>query len=314
MSTASPIGVPRSLSAIDAARDAVQLVGRRLFPFRFDRWFALGFVAFLEQCGRGGGGPGFPGGGGGGGGAPGGGGDNLEKPDLSAVGDWISAHIGIIVGIAVVVLVFIVGVTAIVLWLNSRGVFMYLDNVATGRADVARPWSEHKQKASSYFAWSFGLSLAALAGVLVLLVPILWLVFSLISGHASGAAIAGLVFVGLFFLFFMTVLGLFSVLLRDFAAPLQMHLGIPCGQALGTAWGVVKGSAGTFVVYLLLKIVFGIGAGILAMLVGCLTCCLGFLPVLSQTILQPLLYFERAWSLCLLRQAGYDLLMEPPVR
>ena len=74
----------------------------------------------------------------------------------------------------------------------------------------------------------------------------------------------------------------------------------------------MKGNAGTFVAYVALKIVFGIGAGIVGLLVGCCTCCLGFLPVLSQTILQPLLYFERAWSLCLLRQAGYDLLSEPP--
>ena len=36
--------------------------------------------------------------------------------------------------------------------------------------------------------------------------------------------------------------------------------------------------------------------------------------MISHTILQPLLYFERAWSLCILRQAGYDLFpaLPPP--
>jgi hypothetical protein len=308
---ASATGVPRSTSATDAARDAVDLVKRRLFPFQFERWFALGFVAFLDQCGRGGGGPSFPSGGGSGG-SPGGLGEGGEKPDLSAVGDWISGHVLIIVGITAAVLVLVVGLTALVLWVNSRGVFMYLDNVATGRSDVARPWREHKEKASSYFAWSFGASLAAMAGALVLLVPILWMAFLLLTGVTT-AAVLGIVAAGLAFLLLVVAVGLFSVLLRDFAAPLQMHLGIPCGQALGTAWGLVKGNAGSFVAYVVLKIVFGIGAGIVAMLVGCCTCCLGFLPVVCQTILQPLLYFERAWSLCLLRQAGFDLLGGQPV-
>jgi len=299
--------VRRSLSATDAARDAVDLVKRQLFPFQFDRWFALGFVAFLDQCGRTGGGVNFPGGGGG---SPGGGGDT-DKPDLSGASEWISAHLGLIVGIAAVALVVVVGLTALILWLNSRGVFMYLDNVATGRSDVSRPWREHKEKAASYFAWSFGVSLAALTGVLILLVPLLWLGLSLFTGAAGAGAVVGLVATVLVFLFFVIVLSLFSVLLRDFAAPLQMHLGVPCGQALGTAWGLVTGNAGTFVAYVALKIVFTIGAGIVALVAGCLTCCLGFLPVLSHTILQPLLYFERAWSLFILRQAGYDVFPAP---
>jgi hypothetical protein len=29
--------------------------------------------------------------------------------------------------------------------------------------------------------------------------------------------------------------------------------------------------------------------------------------VVTQTFLQPLFFFERAWSLCLLRQLGHDL-------
>jgi len=61
-----------------------------------------------------------------------------------------------------------------------------------------------------------------------------------------------------------------------------------------------------------LKMVFVIVTGITALLAGCFTCCLGFLPVIHHTLLQPLYYFERAWSLCLLRQAGYDLFPAPP--
>lgn len=298
----------RGVSATDAASSAVDLVKRRLFPFQFDRWIALGFLSFLDQCGRSGGGGSFrvPGGGGG---SPGGGGGG--GPDLSGVSDWIGGHLALILGVTVVVLVLVVAVTALVLWLNSRGVFMYLDAVASGRSDVARPWSEHRSHASSYFAWSFGVSLAGIAGALLLAVPALWALFRLLTRGPGAAAIVALVASVLVFVLLALALGLFSLLLRDFAAPLQLGLGIPCGQALARAWGLAKGNVGGFVAYVALKVVFAIGAAVTVMLAGCLTCCLGFLPVICQTLLQPLFYFERAWSLFLLRQAGHDLFPAP---
>jgi len=61
-------------------------------------------------------------------------------------------------------------------------------------------------------------------------------------------------------------------------------------------------------VYVLLKIAFSMLAGIVIVLAACLTCCCALLPVVMQTALQPLFYFERAWSLFLLRQLGYDLI------
>ncbi|HET8645346.1 MAG TPA: hypothetical protein VFO85_07645, partial [Vicinamibacteria bacterium] len=45
---------------IDAARQALRHTRRHLFPPRPRAWLALGFVAFLDQCGRG---TGFGGGG-----------------------------------------------------------------------------------------------------------------------------------------------------------------------------------------------------------------------------------------------------------
>jgi hypothetical protein len=63
-----------------------------------------------------------------------------------------------------------------------------------------------------------------------------------------------------------------------------------------------------FLLYVLLKVVFEVARGVLLVLAACLTLCCILLPVVTQTVLQPLFFFERAWSLCLLRQMGYDLL------
>jgi hypothetical protein len=309
---AAPLVPARRLSVLDAASEAVELVRQRLFPFRLDRWLPLGFVTFLDHCGRSGGGPGgtgrFPGS------SPGSSGSGGESA-AEAIGsakEWIGEHMVVIVAVSAIALVVLVTLLAVILWINSRGVFMYLDNVASGRFDVVRPWREHADKSWSYFGWSFGVSLIAFLGVLAMAGLGIWFGIMLFMSGPNPLPILGLITLVLVFIVFVVALNLFSVLLHDFAAPLQMKLAIPCGQALRVAWGLVRANLGTFVVYVLLKIVFAIVSAICGLLAGCFTCCLGFLPVVSHTLLQPLHYFERAWSLCLLRQAGFDLFPVAP--
>jgi hypothetical protein len=102
--------------------------------------------------------------------------------------------------------------------------------------------------------------------------------------------------------------GLFSLVLRDFVAPIQIATQATCGDALRRFADLLGAYPGSFLIYVALKLVFAVAAAIAFVLVGCLTCCLGFVPVVGQTLLQPLFYFERAWSLFLLRGLGYDLL------
>ncbi|HXT20823.1 MAG TPA: hypothetical protein VN923_08745 [Thermoanaerobaculia bacterium] len=303
--------VSRKLSVGTAASEALEIVRARLFPFRLDRWLPLGFVTFLDRCGRAGGG--------GTGGSRFGNSDNIfpgggPSPEeaISTAKDWIGEHLAVILAVGAIVVVVMLVLAAVVLWLNSRGVFMYADNVASGRFDVARPWREHADRAWSYFGWSFGASLVAFFGVVALLVPIGFFVISLIRFGAHPGPILGIIALALLFIVWAIALNLFSIVLRDFAAPLQIALDVRCGRALGVAWGLVRANLGSFVIYVLLKIVFGIVTAITSLLAGCFTCCLGFLPIIHHTLLQPLYYFERAWSLCLLRQAGYDLFPAVP--
>ena len=67
------------------------------------------------------------------------------------------------------------------------------------------------------------------------------------------------------------------------------------------------GHSGAFVVYVLLKMVPAVGAAVAVFVGGCLTCCIGFLPIVRQVVFQPLFYFERSWSLFVLRRMGHDL-------
>jgi hypothetical protein len=308
---AAPLAPARRVSVIDAIPEAVELVRQRLFPFRIERWLPLGFVTFLDRCGRSGGGPG------GSGGVPDTTGVDTGAPAsvddaIASARDWIADHLVVILALSAILLVVIVMLLAVILWINSRGVFMYVDNVASGRFDVVRPWREHADHAWSYFGWSFGLAIVAFFGVLLLLVPGVLFGLELLRSGPSAGPILGIIALVIAFIVFAIALNLFQLVLRDFAAPLQLALDVRCGRALGVAWTFVRANVLSFVGYVVLKIVFGVVAAIVALFVCCLTCCIGILPVISHTLLQPLYYFERAWSLCLLRQAGYDIIWPAP--
>ncbi len=303
-----------SVSVTDAARDAIEHTRKNLFPIRAEKWLVLGFLAFLDQCGRS-----LPGGG------PGGGGDGPDKDWPRVGGDtwdevaqglktataWLSEHAAEVAIGVVLALLLLAGILAIVYWINARGTFMYLDNVASGRAEISRPWREHGRAAQSYFGWRLGLALATLVVLLVsaslVLVAVLAFVRGRLEDAAGGATALAIVPVLLLLLLALPLLALAGVALRDFVAPLQLTTGLSCGQAARVLEGLLVAHPGAFIVYLLLKLILYAVTGVIVVVGGCLTCCLGFLPVVMQTVFQPLFYFERAWSLYLLRQMGHDL-------
>jgi len=308
-STSAPIP---GISAIDAARDALAHTRRHLFPIRPQRWLVLGLLAFLDQCGRGGGGGG------------GNTGWRTHHSEWSGAGwrsdvagkllelsDWLSAHAALVALGVIAGLILLAGVMAVVLWINARGTFMYLDNVASGRADVARPWREHATPATSYFGWRLGITLAVVFVMLFAAGLVLAAAMAFVRGRFEGAsgalAVAGLVPVVLLLVLAVPLLVLAGLALRDFVAPLQLTTGLPCGQAARILEGLVTAHPGAFLLYLLLKLGVVVASGVVIVLGGCLTCCLGFLPVVMQTVFQPLFFFERAFSLFLLRQMGHDL-------
>ena len=298
-------------SPAEAAREAYDHARRDLFPFRFDRWLALGFVAFLDQCGRAGtegppptlqfrtGVPPVLG---------------PELPPLGRVGEWFAGHIALLMVAAAAAIALLLALTAVVLWVNSRAVFMYVDDVATGRADVSRPWQEHAERASSYFVWSFGLAVGLLVAMFGLLAVAAVLVLGVMRGGAVSGIFVTVVLALMVPVFLLLLLAgvVASIGLRDFVAPLQWKAGLACGDAIRLLVSLLKAYPGPFVVYLLLKIAFAIGATVVVAIGGWLTCCVGLLPIFKQTLFQPVFYFERAWSLHFLRQLGYDLVTREP--
>ena len=296
-------------SPIDAALAAFEHTRAQLFPFRFDRWLTLGLVALLDQCGRGGITGSVPGGGGRGPVVPSGegGGEGGGFPD---VGAWLGENIALVVLIAAAVIAAIIAISALVLWINSRATFVYIDDVATGRAEIARPWKEYADLAGSYFGWRFVLMLALIAGG-VTLIALGAAAVVYLHQRTAVMVLALLVLVPVFIVMLVGA-SLLSLALRDFAAPIQMSAGVSCGAALATLWGLVRTYPLVFFLYVVLKVCYGIAQGVVLFAGACLTCCCILIPLVTQTFLQPLFYFERAWPLFLLRGMGYDLVTAAP--
>jgi len=304
-----------TVSPVDAARAAYHHTRSQLFPIRVEKWLVLGLLAFLDQCGRA-----FRGGGGstGGGHGHGTGGPGGWPPDLGQVSEWLqrasewlAAHAALLALGAVLGLLVFGVVAAAVLWVNARGVFMYADAVATGRAELSRPWRQHAAAASSYFGWSLGITFAIVFTMLFAGGLVLATVFAFVAGRLQGTGgwliLAAMVPVLVLLALALPLLGLAGLALRDFVAPLQLATGLPCGAAARLLESLVVAQPGAFVLYLLLKLLVVVATGLVVVIGGCLTCCLGFLPVVMQTAFQPLFHFERALSLMLLRQMGYDV-------
>lgn len=224
---------------------------------------------------------------------------------------WLSAHATLVIGGGLAALLVGAGLVAFVLWINARGTFLYLDAVTSGRAEVRRPWREHARRADSYFGWSFGIVVAALVPIAVDVTVAAALAIAFAQGRLSVptgvAALFALLPLGLILLLVFPLLFLARIALRDFVAPLQLATGVPCGQAARLFETLLLTYPGAFVLYLVLKLVLWVVTGIVLIVGGCLTCCLGFIPIVMQTLFQPLFHFERAWSVFLLRQMGYEL-------
>jgi hypothetical protein len=292
-------------SAIDALGEAISHMREKLFPFNFVGWVTLGFVSLLESCGSGSGGGGLQ--------------NRMTGPrsfeDPTRIAEsalaWVAAHMIIFVSALMVVMV----LSLLFMWLRSRTIFVYIDDVASGRFDLVRPWGEHGAHADSFFI----LSLIVQGASFILLVLIVGLggffvVWARASEWGAGAMLMGVLPIAFVFVLAILVAAVLNMVLRDFVAPLQVSRNIGAREAGNVFISMFAESPGLLIGYALLKLAVGIAVGIMVAIACVLTCCIGVLPLIHQTLFQPVYYAERAWSLKLLAQMGENVFpkVKPP--
>ncbi len=288
---------------------------RRLFqPFDPTVWLALGFTAWLAQLGSSGNG------------GSGGSGYRLEQrldvEDLGAAGSsaWDSlagfatSTLGMVL-LTLLVMGFIVIVLA-VMWVSSRGRFLFLDNLVQSRTEVARPWREYRSEGDSLFLWRIGYAVVvflfavAIMGSLVVLMLPVWNI-------PGGVRLLAAVCLGITGFLVVTTAAYVEYFLHHFVVPIMYK------HRLGTtaAWGVFlrtfRAQPAAFALFGLLYLAILAAMGIAYLVGGLLTCCVGLVllvvPYLGTVISLPIPVLGQFMSLEFLAQFGDDLALLPPL-
>jgi hypothetical protein len=294
---------------------ALDRVKKVLFqPFDIGKWFVIGFCAWIAYLGEGGGlNTGFNYGGhhGQGGQSP--------RAVFENARDYVVHNIGWIAPLAVGLIIVILVMWLVVLWLSSRGRFMFLHCVALNAAEVRVPWLKFASEANSLFLFRLMISLMGLVVMLPLVGGFVLVVLRMVFREqvSVGGVLAA---AGLFLAMIAmgTVFWIIGRLTRDFVVPLQFLRRSRCLDA----WrelrsGLFPGNIGSFVLYFLFRIVLSIAIAVLVLTVVLATCCLAgcllVLPYLGTVLLLPILIFDRSYSLHFLAQFGpdYDVFSPP---
>lgn len=278
-------------------------------PFDLNKWLTIGFTAWLAgltDCHGGGNGN-----------------DNgYHKSEIDeffrfpeTAWTWLQNHplwFNLII-IGVLVLIIIISV---LIWVNSRGKFMFLSNVARDESEISKPWHEYKKEGNSLFLFKF------IFGWIAGLLFILFLVYCFVTakdlyyGGYPGIfifwKIAGMI---LILIAYLIIAGYISLFLEDFVVPIMYKDRTGVAAAWYKFFPLFGRHFFTFIVYGLFILVLWIAAVIAILSVSLITCCIGLLliiiPYIGSVVLLPVSYSFRALSIEFLAQFGEDFNVFP---
>ena len=119
--------------------EAFELMKRILFqPFDLKKWFVIGFAAFVAGH-FGGVGFNFP---------TGFGKVGQPQPLQKIVPEGWQPWLPVII---IAFVVCFVALVIVLMWLKSRGSFIFTDCIVQNRAAIAQPWREYRKEGNSYF-------------------------------------------------------------------------------------------------------------------------------------------------------------------
>jgi hypothetical protein len=247
------------ISAVDTISLAFQHTKRQLIqPFRFWQWTRLAFVGLLAgEMGSGGGVnlptsfPNIPQQGG------------SSRHFAQAFPHIDPAILGIVITIAVIsflVLMFVF------MYISSIMRFILFDSIIAKECHIRASWSRRQGIGWRYFLWQLGITLAMFAAMVVLIgIPA---AIGLAAGwFKSPHDHMPVLILGGIFLFFL-LMGLFigaavvHVMTKDFVVPQMALEGIGAIEGWRRLWAMMKGEKGGYALYVVMKIVLAIGAGI----------------------------------------------------
>lgn len=301
--------MPAEYNGISVTRpvgEAIERAKSVLFrPFDPGKWLVIGFCAWLAFLGEGGGG------GGGGFNAGNWSGHDGHGPRevIERALRFIMENLWWLAPLAAGIILISLAIWIVLLWLSSRGQFMFLHCVARNVGEVEVPWVRYSKEANSLFLFRTAVSVCGSVATLPLVFGLVAIILSMVIKQRINAPGVFLC-IGLFMLILILGIGFWVLgrLIKDFIVPLQYLRRIRVMHAWREFLGLFRGRLGDVVVYLLFRIVISIVISALVLTVVLVTCCIAgcllAIPYLGTVLLLPILVFERAYSAHFLAQFG----------
>jgi hypothetical protein len=261
------------VSAVDCVQPALQHTRQQLFaPFRWSQWSRLALVGFLAAelhvggCGFGNLGSHWPH-------IPHKDGSTLIPSSASPFGvppfnsAHMSEHIAQFLGLLIVGLFAIFVLGFIFLYISSVFRFILFDSVLQRRCSISEGWHRWRRAGGRFFLWQIVFQIAVSLFLAVLVgIP---LALALAAGWANdfhqhvGSMIGAVVLLlGLFAAFIVAAI-VVQVLARDFLVPIMALEDLDFADGWHRLLAILGREKGAFTVYLLLKLVLSIAAGII---------------------------------------------------
>jgi hypothetical protein len=273
--------------------DAIELTRIVLFqPFDLSKWCVIGFAAFLSNLS--GGGLNF----------------NYNFGNWSGRGSshsstwqalWHDLSFWILPLVIAAVFLGLAIILAL-LWVGSRGRFIFTDCIVRNRAAIGEPWREYRREGNALFLFSL-VTIAILLGLaFVGAVPVILIWMNTQVDGFSWPGLIGLLIVAP--LFFLLII--FLTLARELMVPVMYRQRCNATAGFRSVVRLVREYPGEIILYILFCIVIGIGSAIVVLVLMCATCCIVLIPYLGTVILLPVFVLFRAYMLLFLRQFGPD--------
>lgn len=214
---------------------------------------------------------------------------------------------------AVLVLVILI-FSVILLWLSSRGKFMFLDNVVHNRALVREPWNQFQSAGNSLFWWRLFFGMIVLISLVGIIGGAGYYLFTTFDPDTLSSTWIGVLVISCLVLFLLIFLMSYvAMLLEDFVIPMMYRNDLGVMDAWRSVLSLHNSHLGSFILYFLWKALLGLAAAIIVITAMLITCCIAAcflaIPYLGAVLLLPITVFYRAIGPEFLRQFGdeYDL-------
>ena len=208
-------------------------------------------------------------------------------------------------------------INLVLVWVSSRFKFIFIDNIANNRAEIAGPWTRFEKHGNSAFRW-----LIAFLVVCILLILVVFLIsaslfypamqdyFRAGSFEMSGISIFICVLTVITAVPAMLVLSFAYYFFNEFVLPIMYRKDLSAKPAWREFLKLFKVAPLTFVKFWLLQIAANIACGLTVIIL--IICTFGvaviplLLPYLWMVVLLPIFVFQRLQAMELLAAFGSE--------